>query len=240
MKKLIFISLIALTGCQADDLFTSYGEEVTVTRQLEAFDKITAGEKFDVVLVQDTSKAGMVEVTAGKNVIDGYTTEVRNGELFIANKNKFNWVRKLEIRQKVVVYFKTLNTLQINGSAKFTNIDTIRNTNIIEIKQGGLEDAVLNIKGDYIIANCSNTGGVILSGSCFLYSGTVDDISFVDNRGLSAKKCYLTSYSRDNSYVDGIEELGLRLFGVGNIYYSITPSQSFNVEDSGDGEVIKK
>jgi hypothetical protein len=36
----------------ADDLVTSYGSETTEIRQVESFDKILAGEKFDIELIQ--------------------------------------------------------------------------------------------------------------------------------------------------------------------------------------------
>ena len=81
MKKLFLISMLVLLGCGTDDLFKSYGPETTVSRQVGEFDRMVAGEKFDIVLVQDSAKAGLVEVTAGKNVIDGYRTEVKDGEL---------------------------------------------------------------------------------------------------------------------------------------------------------------
>jgi hypothetical protein len=240
MRKLIFISIISLLGCQhADDAFKSYGNETTVIRLVGSFNQIVAGEKFDIILVQDSAKEGLVEMTAGENVIEGYSTEVKNNELQIRNVNKFNWVRKLNIRQTVVVYFKNIDKLQINGSAKFTCRDSIIHHGTLEINHGGLEDATLKINGDYIFVNCSNTGGVVLSGKCFLYSGAVDDISFVDNRNLKVKKSYLTSYSRDDSYVDGSEVLEIRLFGVGNVYYTVTPSSQLKTEDSGEGNIIK-
>lgn len=242
MRLAFIIAIVLLTGCShLDDLVTSYGPDITVTRHVDDFTKITAGEKFDIFLVQDSAKAGTVEVTAGKHVIDGYTTEVINGELHIKNKNKFNWVRKLKVRQKVVVYFKTLENLQINGSAKFTSLDTIRGGpgSTLRISHGGLEDAHLIIKNDYIYADCTNTGGVFVSGTCFLFSGSVDDISFVDTRDLKAQKAYISSYSRVDSHIDASSDIGIKLFGVGSIYYHTTPSSVLDIEDKGEGQVIK-
>lgn len=242
MKRLVYICLFyaMLSACkQGDDLFTSYGPETTETRQVGEFNKILAGEKFDVILVQDSAKAGTVEMTAGKNVIDGYTSKVSNGELRIANDNKFNWVRKLQVRQRVLVYFRNLDHLQINGSAKFSCRDSIVNTGTIEINHGGLEDADLHIKGDYIYVNGTNTGGVNLSGSCFLLSASIDDISFINAMNLNAEKCYISSFSKDDSYVNGRIDLDIKLYGTGNIYYSRTPLNNFNVISKGTGKVIK-
>lgn len=242
MRHILFIAIAVLSGCShIGDLVTSYGSDTTVTRHVDDFTKITAGEKFDIFLIQDSAKAGTIEVTAGKNVIEGYTTEVVDGELHIKNKNKFNWVRKLKVRQKVVVYFKMLEKLQINGSAKFTSLDTIRggSGSTFRISHGGLEDAHLIVKHDYIYADCTNTGGVFVSGNCFLFSGSVDDISFLDTRNLVAQKAYISSYSRVDSHIDATNELGIKLFGVGSIYYHNTPSGLLDVEDKGEGQVIK-
>lgn len=240
MRKYLLILSMVLVACQqADDLFTSYGEVITVTRKVSDFTKIKAGEKFDIILIQDSLKAGTIELSAGKNVIDGYLTEVNNGELYINNSNKFNWVRKLQIRQKVVVYFKTLEELQINGSAKFTSQDTIVSKTSITIKHGGLEDADLTIKGDYIFVDCTNTGGVNLSGSCFLLSSSVDDISFVNSKNLIADKCYINSFSKDDSYVDGNSVMDIKLYGTGNVYYRTGINTSVTIDAKGKGKVIK-
>ena len=242
MKTLFYISALILlvSSCKrADDLFKSYGKDITVERRVGSFTKINVGEKFDVELVLDSANEGLIELTAGSNVIDGYTTEVKNGELLIQNDNKFNWVRKLKVRQKVVVHFKNLNDIQIRGSAKFTCRDSIVNTSQFNIKHAGLEDAHLKIKGDYIFIDCTNTGGVNLSGSCFLLSASVDDISFVNSLLLNASKSYLTSFSKDDSYVKGNDVLEIKLYGTGSVYYRSELSTSLKLEDDGSGNILK-
>jgi hypothetical protein len=236
---LIVFSLFFSNCKHADDLVTSYGEETTETRRVESFDKILAGEKFDIELVQDSAKAGTIEMTAGSNVITGYTTKVSNGELVIANDNKYNWVRKLQVRQKVVVYFQNLKTIQINGSAKFICRDTFTSKSILEINHGGLEDADIKINGDYVFVNCTNTGGVNLQGSCFLFSASIDDISFVNSFRLNAEKTYISSFSKDDSYIFGRKILDIKLWGTGNIYYKDSSSTKVSIIDTGEGKVIK-
>lgn len=198
-----------------------------------------AGEKFDIELVQDSAKAGTIEITAGENVIKGYTTKVSNGELIIANDNKYNWVRKLQVRQKVVVYFESLNKIQINGSAKFTCRDTFINKNTLEINHGGLEDADIKIKGDYVFVNCTNTGGVNILGTCFLLSASVDDISYVNAYSLNAEKTYISSFSKDDSYIFGRNIVDIKLWGTGNIHYKDSSNTAVSIIDTGEGQVIK-
>jgi hypothetical protein len=244
--KKSFILLTTIILCNAckhgDDLFKSYGSETTETRQVTAFNVISAGEKFDIELKQDSAKEGTIEMTAGSNVIDGYTTTVENGVLLIENSNKFNWVRKLKVRQKVVIYFKSIDSLSVRGSAKFTANDTIHQKNDLKIIHDGLEDVVLNIVTNDINVRGDNTGGVILRGKCNIFRGNADDISFIDNRNLISDDTYFTSFSLENSYVNAKNILGLKVYGKGNIYYSQTPSNTLNskFEVYGAGQIIKQ
>lgn len=238
--SLLIIGSLVLGSCNRfDDLFKSYGSETTVVRQVGPFNKITAGEKFDIELVLDSANEGKIELTAGEHVIEGYSTEVINGELIIQNNNKFNWVRKLQVRQKAVIHFKNLDNIQIKGSAKFSTRDSIVSKSQINIAHDGLEDANLRIKGDYIFVNCVNTGGVNLSGSCFLFSGSADDISFINTFGLNAQKAYLTTFSKDDSYVKGEDVLEIKLYGTGSVYYKQDNNTNVSLEEKGSGKIIR-
>lgn len=241
---MMIISLIfLLSSCEhIDELFKSYGTETTEYRQVGTFRVISAGEKFDIELRQDSSREGAIEMTAGGNVISGYTTTVENGVLLIENDNKFNWVRKLKVRQKVVVYFRQLDSLSVRGSAKFVAIDTIYQSNELKIIHDGLEDVELNIRTNDIDVRGDNTGGIILRGKCNIFRGNTDDISFIDNRNLITDDTYLTSFSQEDSYIEAKNILGLKVYGNGNIYYSQTPSNpsGSSYERYGNGQIIKK
>lgn len=239
----ILCCLLLVLSCKhGDDLFKSYGPDITEKRTVADFHVISAGEKFDIELKQDSAKAGEIEMTAGSHVIKGYETRVENGVLIIENTNKFNWVRKLKVRQKVVVYFNTIDSLNVRGSAKFTANDTIRQKNMFKIIHNGLEDVELNIVTNDIDVRGDNTGGIILRGRCNIFRGNADDISFIDNRYLITDDTYFTSFSKDNSYVDAKNILGLKVYGDGNIYYSKAPANNIKskFERFGNGDIIKR
>lgn len=243
MKQSIYILslIVLLSACKrADDLITAYGNDIEQIRQVGNFRAISAGEKFDIVLIQDSALAGTIKMTAGSGVINGYISEVRNGVLVLENINKYNWVRKLKVRQKVVIYFKSIDSLSIRGSAKFSSTDTIVQKNELRIIHNGLEDVELTIFTNDINVRGENTGGIILHGKCNIYRGNADDISFVDNRDLITDDTYFNSYSQEDSYVNAKNILGLKVFGNGNIYYQNTPINASSFERYGKGEIIKK
>lgn len=242
MKQIIFYTLIGLCffSCKrADDAFKSYGKDVTIERKVGVFTKIFTGDKFDVVLVQDSLQAGKILITAGENVIDGYETIVRNGELRIENKNKFNWVRKLKVRQKVVVFFKEIEFLSIQSSAKITCVDSIVSDKKIIIDHGGLEDASLNIVSDYLYVNCTNTGGVFLKGKAFLLSASIDDISFLNAINFLPEKAYLSSFSLSNSSVVASEVLEITNHGDATIFYKEIAGAQIKNTNYGKGKIVK-
>lgn len=222
---------------RGDDLWTSYGKEITEQRQVGSFDKIIVGDKFDVVLIQDSFNAGKILMTAGENVIDGFTSKIVNNELQIAKETKFNWVRKLNVRQKVTIYFKEINQISIRASAKFISNDTINYKGTFRIDQSGLEDANFHINSDYLFLTCSNTGGLKLTGNCFLVSASVDDISFVDLINYNAKKCYLSSFSKADSYATASEVLDIRNFGDGSLFYKAPTGVELIIFNTGKGSV---
>ncbi len=238
-KILLLISL-SFTACKrADDLFKSYGKETTKTRQVGNFNKLVVGEKFDLELVQDSTKNGRIEITAGANVIDGYTTEIVNNELQITNKNLFNWVRKLKVRQKVVVYFKILDEIQINGSARVWSRDTIQQKTMA-ISHDGLENAEFTVLINNLSFKGTNTGGLIFKGRSYIFSASVDNISFVNTKDMRTDDTYITSFSKADSYVDADKKLYITVFGSGNLYYSITPSDTLDLNQMGEGKIFKQ
>ncbi len=238
MRNFIFILLFCIS-CQVEDAFKSYGKEKTELRQVEFFYKIDAAEKFDVELKQDSLKQGLIEVTAGENVLNGYTSKVKNGVLFLENENQYNMVRKLKVRQKVVIYIYNLTELSIRGSAKFVSLDTLKLKSLL-IKHDGLENAELNINIDDINIEATNTGGVVLKGKNNIVLASVDDISFLNNRETNTQDMYLTTFSKADNHVYGKNIIKINNYGTGNTYYYNFPLNILETIQKGSGKIEKR
>ncbi len=235
---LILIIISLLSSCEhASDIIKSYGAETTVERKIGSFNELEVGEKFDIELVQDSALEGTLYLTAGKNVINGFTTKVENGILKIKNDNKFNWVRNLKVRQKIVLYYSNINKIQIYGAAKIWNNDTMKLNDLI-ILHAGTEDINLNIKIGNLNFSGSEVGGGIFTGTAYLFSASVDNLSYVNSTQLINDDTYLTSFSRRDSYVKARKKLMLDLYGYGNIYYKLNPIDWLKTNDLGKGEII--
>ena len=62
MKKIVYIGiLVTLWSCQrGDNCFTSKGANGIISRKLEVFDKISIENRLNLIITQDSTKAGEV------------------------------------------------------------------------------------------------------------------------------------------------------------------------------------
>lgn len=244
MKWLMGISiLLVLSSCekrQLDDCITSKGPERTITRQLDPFERISIRDKFDVVLIQDTTADESVTLTGGENLFTGIDTKVEEGTLFIEDCNTCNFVRTFKERVKLVIRLKKIQALHIISASR---IETQGQMVLDElyINHSGLEDASLNVKvaGDVVVESI-NSGGVILKGSAKKIKGSIEEISTVDARDLICEEALLDSHTRLDCFVNASRLIFVKIYNEGNIWYVKEPTDQKEVNvHKGDGELLK-
>ncbi|MBC7425149.1 MAG: DUF2807 domain-containing protein [Bacteroidia bacterium] len=231
--------MIFLSGCSKDHLFDAFksaGPDASITRKTESFTQIRVGEKFDVLLVQDTIEK--VIITAGEHIVNGFSSEVKDGKLIVKNGNKANWVRHLKVRHKVEIHFIKIDKIEIEGAAHFTNKDTIV-LPVLDIQHNGVEDAEFNIRINNFTCSGKKTGGIKLNGSAIIFSCSFEELSYFNGRDLYISDGYLTNYSVTPSYIYAEKKLELMNYGSGNIYYLNQPV-SFDSKIFGTGQIIKE
>lgn len=240
-SKLILFLLGALTlvSCNKDtspDFIKKAGDIISVKRDLEGFSSLIINDEMDVELVQDSQM--YIEIEFGKNLIKKIKTDVSDGQLLLSNNNSFNWVRKLGQRIKVKVHFTQLESIEIIGDGSLFNTDTFYGDRV-DFIHGGTNEIKLIMKSDWATFRCSNSGGLSLTGSCGILSGTVEETAIFDGKDFTAIDAYFYHYSRSNSYIKAQMVYGFNIFGSGNLYYLQEPSREFNIIEKGSGKVIK-
>src|SRR5687768_15052079 len=106
-RLVLFFCLISLSSCSKDDwcnCLKSEGPQTTQIRDLAEFTAVELDHNIDLVVKQDTFYK--VEVTCGKNLLDGISTEVNYGKLVLNNNNKCNWLRDLDNKFTVTINVK--------------------------------------------------------------------------------------------------------------------------------------
>ena len=88
MKQVILLLSIFLCSCQrGDDCFTNKGANGSISRKLEVFDKISVENRINLIITQDSAKAGEVVISGPENLLEEITTDVSDGWLKIKNMN---------------------------------------------------------------------------------------------------------------------------------------------------------
>ena len=106
-----FIFLILLSSCsggQKDDCITSMGDIVSIDRDVMTFDKLYVEDRIKVILVQDSSQYGRIELNGPSNLLDQIESNVSNKQLRLVNTNTCNFVRSFNYEIKVKVYVNEL------------------------------------------------------------------------------------------------------------------------------------
>lgn len=232
-------SALLLSGCSDDPLcncLQGSGNNSTESRPLEPFNAVDLSQNVDLILRQGNTDEA--QVTAGKNIIDGIKTEVKNGVLYIRNDNKCNWLRDFKNKFTVELTFRDLQVLTYRGSGTVECADTIRNNKFtVEGWNGtGTINLILNVAEAHLYlhtgsADLNVTG---LAPVQYIYcSGN----GYVRADGLLSYDVYAHTATTGQCYVYAGNRIDALIRYHGNIYYKGTPT-IINTEFKSSGRLI--
>lgn len=240
MKAVSLIIVLALlAGCEKDnqwDCFTSYGEDMAETRNLEPFTEIYTDDKIDIIYRYSDSYS--VDVHFGDKVIKHIETSVSNQSLKITNNAKCNWVRDLSKKPKVIVYAPAFSLLENHGVGDIVFEDTLHTEEFTydQWHSNGSVVLILNVNLSRIIMN-TGASDVLVTGfsdesraysSC---SGKLDaaglksDVTLVNNSSIQDMKVHAGSYlfgkitkSGDIKYAGEPSAIDTDILGTGTVH----------------------
>lgn len=114
--------IVSLAACKkAEDrrCWKGAGDEITVEKPVEAFNKLFIGPNIRVILIQDS--LNIMKVTAGENLVNFITNEVIDGQLRVENTNKCNFLRSYKHQVEVEIHFTSLTQIYFEGTKELSN-----------------------------------------------------------------------------------------------------------------------
>lgn len=215
-----------------NDCFSSTGKDETVERTLESFHSIYVTNQFDLVLTQDTSHTEKVRITGGKNVLEGVSTKIENGQLKIENCNKCNFVRSYDRKITVEVFIKSIDDIFCEGASSISCSDTL-SLSKLKLYHTALNDVNLLVNTDgEINVESINSGATIIAGRAFKLSGSIEEISELDARNLICDEVIFDNHSPLDSYINATKIIYVGIYGNGNVYYVKEPSEVLAVKEA--------
>ncbi len=244
MRKLdiIILALIPfiLSRCTRDEgiCIGSTGPIITQDRPAVPYHYIEVYDNINLILTQDTS-LNSIKVEAGKNLIDGITTETDNGRLVLKNRNKCSWLRSFDVPVNVYLTFSCLDTLIFRAAANISCTNEWKNDTVyVDVVEGaGKIDLKLNTFISFLNVRYGTTTMNITGFS---------QVTFISSQGygpfhaedLNSKFTYVYTFSPNDVFVYASVELGAEIANIGNVYYRGDPVSVSSVI-SGGGKLIE-
>ena len=228
------------SGCEnSAQPWQSFGDITTESRTLGSFHGLEVNHDIQLFVTQDTTKPEHIEITYGKNVIPGITTEILNGVLSIKNSNKAKWLRKLNIQPKCTLNLHQIDDIHLEGNAKVNCIDTLY-SQAIHCTVNSVEDQNLLVFCGQFYGGVTNSGNVKLSGQATIFSWSCEKGGGLDATELRSDDVYLYHFTIKDVFVNPSKQFEANLFNSGNAYYFTTPTYKFKESAQGKGQVKLK
>jgi len=245
LNTFIYLTAIILLGCskeQMNDCFQATGDNISETRATGTFSKIIIGEKFDLILSQDSTQPEQVTITAGSKIIDQIKTQVKNNTLSIKNKNTCNFVRTYDRKIKIEIRVKFLDYIEISSATNLSSNDTLNFKKIpkLTLNNLGLGDINLKIKAGWLNIRTINSGNLILEGFSNILSCSIEEVTVFDARKLLCDDVYIDCHTPLDCYVNARIQLFAKIFNSGNVYFVSEPSKKLELTvQRGSGGLFK-
>jgi len=239
---LFFVSFLIhfLPSCQnSAQPWESFGDITTETRTLGSFHGLDVNQDIELFITQDSTKPTHIEITYGKNVIPGITTEITNGVLSIKNSNKAKWLRKLNIQPRCTLNLHQIDDIHLEGNAKVICSDTLYNQ-AIHCTVNSVEDQNLLVFCGQFYGGVTNSSNVKLSGQATIFSWSCEKGGGLDASKLRSDDVYLYHFTIKDVFVNPSKQFDANLFNSGNAYYFTTPTYKFKESAQGTGQVKLK
>lgn len=242
-NRIYLISLIvfaAFFSCRKgmEDCTNKPGAETLIIRKLSRFDKIRIGDRFDVAIVQDTSRIGEVELFGAPEITGGIVTRVENGQLTVEDKNHCKWVWQMAKRLKVTLYVDSLSRIELTGNVSLVSTDTLHlDALFVDHRSSGHQYLTLDIRE--LNLDHREGGTFNLFGKAQVFVPTIYETGKLDARFFPVNHLYIYHYGINRADVNALIDLSCRTENKGDTYYHFQPSGTLEVYGRGPGKLIR-
>lgn len=245
MKQiLVFIVAFSMWSCSGDrrnDCITGLGDDGSITRQVESFNKLYVEDRIRLVIHQDSSRAGEVELNGPENLLGQVLTDVSDGELRLINSNTCNFVRSFDYELEVKVYVDKLVRLEIESIAEVSVIDTLF-VDFLEIRHTALSDINLTLGGNEVFIRSRNSASTKLRGRIKTLKGSIEEVSSLDAGELICDNVLVDTHTKLETYIRAQKLIYVNIFNSGNVFYLVDkPSEYAAIGmNTGSGKLLEK
>ena len=213
------------------------GPNTTVTRSITGTGILRIGQKFDVILQQDTTRPESYTLEYPEKLIPNIIHEFKNGALTVSDENRGKWTQDLSLRPKIILNLHQYHTLYIEGSSQWSCSDTLMG-NTLNIEMRSVLDNHLWIDFNQVSGKCNNLGSLTLRGRGTIFSFSVEAGSQLDAQNMRCHDAYFWHFTQRDCYVSPEKQAFLYLYNSGNLTVKSTEFYRFESLQKGSGRII--
>ncbi len=237
---LISMGTFLASGCRdsLNECLSGKGPVVSKRIGLYSFKNVKVRDNISLEIVNDNSFE--MEVTAGKNLVEGLGLQIINNTLNIRNSStcpifKDPW-NPIAVRLSV----PDLDTIFVENQADIVNSAPFETDNLVIIILESPSNIKMEVDCEYLrIGNQNGTGDIKILGQAQIAEYYHAAYGTVDLRYLECNELIINSVSSNHCYVRaGRDYLFAIVGGSGNIYYQFDPSR-LDLKQEGTGKLIK-
>lgn len=229
---LLFSFSAMSTGCmELCDGIDGNGNVVKENRTVTSFSGIDIGGAFEVVLIQGTDEALVLE--ADENLMEHIITEVKSGVLVIkTDKN----IRNCE-EMKAYITFKELDYMDLSGAIDIYSEGTLT-FDQLEMDASGASEIELEMKANTFSLDVSGASEIKLSGFAETVSIDASGASEINAGEFEIDYLTLDVSGASEATVFVNKELDVDVSGAADVRYKGNP-EKINTSTSGAGNLKK-
>ncbi|MBT3209219.1 MAG: DUF2807 domain-containing protein [Bacteroidetes bacterium] len=230
---LISITLVSLflPGCFINCIVGS-GDVVSEERNVEAFNSIDLSGTANVYISKN--RKNKVEIKTDDNILPLVETFVKNGKLFISNKNCISKTTVFDI----YISMAEIEELNVSGSGQIHSEDKFK-SNEIKLIVSGSGEILIDIKANFVKSRISGSGEIELKGNTDRQDVRISGSGEYNSFDLFSNIAIVDVSGSGNCEVNVEKSLEAEVSGSGDIEYKGEPKE-VNTKVSGSGSIKKR
>lgn len=237
--SIVVITLLIMSSCKKSPL--AYGDVVTVTRDIPAFNSLSLHNNIDVTLIM--SDSFKIELTTCENLINGIVNEVNDSLLILRDDNTINWIREYDYPLEATIYYDSQITKIHYSSVGLLRsddyiVDDSTSTFELFVEDGGGEIS-LNLRCKHLIID-SNGGatGIKFKGRSRTSDIRQDSYGPILLDEFISDTVKAVNIGANDIFLHCNNSLRTYIYSSGNIYYKGTPTISSLISPYAIGRLI--
>ncbi len=203
------------------------GNVIAEERDVSDFHKVHLSGVGNLIITQGEEESLTIE--ADDNIVPIIETDVSGDELNIGFKRgyTFNPSNKIKFYLTVV----DLDEISLSGAG---NIDCEGfETEVLQFDVSGAGDLDFDLDAERVEVVVSGAGNIIMSGKVDSQEIEIDGAGKYDGEDLESRECVITVSGAGSATVNVSELLDVEINGVGNVYYTGSPSVKQDISGLG-------